>query len=65
MEFDVIGLILKLTLMPKIFTDTPLSENRCATGRDRKRQKTSYNWSRTAKKPVLIGPVWFFDASDI
>ena len=65
MEFNVLGLILKLKLMPKIYTDTPLSKNWCVTGRDRKRPKIGYNWSMDRKKPVLIGPVRFFDASDI
>ena len=61
MKFNVLGLILKLKLMPKISTDTFLSKSWCVTGHDQKRQKTNYNWSRTAKN----GPVQFFDASDI
>ena len=61
MEFNVLGLMLKLKLMPKISTDTPLSKNRSVTGRDRKQSKTSYNWSKDRKKPVLIGPVRSFD----
>ena len=49
MEFNVLGLILKIKLIHKISTDTPLSENHCGTGHDQKRQKTGYNWSRTTK----------------
>ena len=64
MEFNVLGLILKLQLMPKISTDTPLSKTGVAlavTKKDRRLVITGLG----LQKPVLIGPVWFFDASDI
>ena len=44
MKHNVPGLILNLELMPKVFTDTPLSKNQSVAGCDQK-----------DPKPVIIG----------